>query len=121
MTQKIYVASDGTEFRSKQSVDDYHAALKIQDAAFAEKRKEFLVIQENLAKALEARIIFQEECPHEYVQVESFSDTGNYDPSEDSYWFEIVCKCCNGRWNEDQETSQYKGNNNPKVEFIGRK
>lgn len=120
MTQKIYVANDGTEFSSKEAVMEYQTAADKLGAEFAEKRKEFLKLQQNLAKALDAQLSFQEECTHEYITIESKSDTGNYDRSQDSYWFVIECKCCEKRWNEDQETSQYRGRryDDPKIEVI---
>ena len=61
----------------------------------------------------------QDACPHNDKTGKYGSNTGNYDPSEDSYWYEINCKCCKKAWSEDQSNSKYK--NNPNVEWIKRK
>lgn len=43
----------------------------------------------------EARIReIQARCPHADVTVTPGSSTGNYDPSEDDYWYTIVCDDC---------------------------
>lgn len=108
MTNKVYVAFDGTEFGTKQALMEYHDLLKLGDEAFAEKRKQYLVLKETQAKACLDVFKFREQCEHEYVKIKACSDTGNYDRSQDSYWYEIECKCCEDRWNEDQSTSKYK-------------
>lgn len=114
MTQKVYVVADGTEFSSKEAAMEYQTAADKLGEEFAEKRKEFLKIQENLARALDAQLSFQENCTHDFVTIEAKSDTGNYDRSQDCYWFSIECKCCNKRWNEDQDKSKYSMYGNDK-------
>lgn len=119
MTQKIYVANDGTEFSTKEAVMEYHTANEKFESEVAAKRKEFLQINETLSKALAAKLVFQEECNHDYVTISAHSDTGNWCKSEDSYWFEIKCKCCERSWREDQGKSNYSlYGNNPRVEVI---
>ncbi len=105
---KIYVAIDGTEFSTKAELMEYHELVKAADAEFVKKRREFLVLKGVQAKAIIDILDFREECQHEYVKIKACSDTGNYDRSQDSYWYEIECKCCEKRWNEDQGTSKYK-------------
>lgn len=114
---KVYVALDGTEFSTKEDALEYQELCIKAGNAFAEKRKEFLLLQEAANKAENAVYRFQEECPHEYVTRKARSDTGNYDPSQDSYWYELTCKCCNKYWTEDQETSKYRLNT-PNIEII---
>lgn len=47
--------------------------------------------------------LIQSECNHpkSALDVKHKSDTGNYDPSADSYWTEYECGLCNKRWTED--------------------
>lgn len=108
MTDKVYVAFDGTEFSTKKALMEYHELLKLGDEKFAEKRKQYLVLKEAQVKALGDVLQFRQDCEHEYVKIKACSDTGNYDRSQDSYWYEIECKCCEERWTEDQSTSKYK-------------
>lgn len=114
---KVYVALDGTEFSTKEDALEYQELCIKAGNAFAEKRKEFLLLQAAANKAVNAVYRFQEECPHEYVTRKARSDTGNYDPSQDSYWYELTCKCCSKFWTEDQETSKYRLNT-PNIEII---
>lgn len=46
----------------------------------------------------------QEQCSHPKSCVTRVgkSNTGNYDPSEDSYWYECNCALCQKRWTEPQ-------------------
>jgi len=41
-------------------------------------------------------------CKHPNVEKEYKSNTGNYDPSADSYWIEFRCPDCRKRWSIDQ-------------------
>lgn len=108
MTDKVYVAFDGTEFSTKKALMDYHELLKLDDEQFVEQRKQYLLLSELQQKAMLDLFNFREKCKHEYVKIKACSDTGNYDRSQDSYWYEIECKCCEKRWSEDQSTSKYK-------------
>lgn len=59
-------------------------------------------------KALQDEIrSIQEECSHDKVVYKYKSDTGNYDPSCDSYWIEIDCLCCNKHIHIDSETEPH--------------
>jgi len=44
----------------------------------------------------------QKACSHPEAAVtkEAGSNTGNYDPSCDSYWYDYFCNCCEKRWRE---------------------
>lgn len=45
----------------------------------------------------------QDNCSHDKVVYEYGSNTGNYDPSCDSYWVDIECLCCEKRIHLDSE------------------
>jgi hypothetical protein len=44
----------------------------------------------------------QSECDHTFVKKVARSNTGNYDPSADAYWYEFTCPDCGKYWHEDQ-------------------
>ena len=44
----------------------------------------------------------QEACQHPDVEKVAGSNTGNYDPSSDRYWYDCNCPDCLKRWTEDQ-------------------
>lgn len=44
----------------------------------------------------------QEECPHANVTIKHDSNTGNYDPTADSYWIDFHCQDCDKRWRTPQ-------------------
>lgn len=54
---------------------------------------------EKLAKELSK---LQAVCQHPDVVKTYNSNTGNYDPSADSYWIDFFCPDCRKRWVEDQ-------------------
>lgn len=66
--------------------------------------KEIIKLRNQISKNLGKIMDIQAGCPHpiEHLYVEYKSDTGNYDPSEDSYWKECHCKWCDKKWWEDQ-------------------
>ena len=47
-------------------------------------------------------ILIQSSCQHTSSVVVFKSDTGNYDPSEDSYWKEFTFSSCQKKWSEKQ-------------------
>lgn len=56
-------------------------------------------------KALEEKISkIQEQCSHPPLAVKSKngSNTGNYDPSQDSYWTDYHCTLCDKHWTTPQ-------------------
>jgi len=55
--------------------------------------------EERLARELNK---LQALCNHPNLEKTYKSDTGNYDPSADSYWTEHRCPDCRARWNEEQ-------------------
>jgi hypothetical protein len=44
----------------------------------------------------------QSQCKHPYASKVARSDTGNWDKSDDSYWYDCVCPDCGKKWQEDQ-------------------
>jgi len=44
----------------------------------------------------------QELCSHNHMTIETKSDTGNYDRSDDCYWFNANCRACGKSWRVDQ-------------------
>jgi len=55
--------------------------------------------EEKLARELSK---LQSVCSHPNVKKEYKSNTGNYDPTADSYWIDFQCPDCRKRWSEDQ-------------------
>lgn len=44
----------------------------------------------------------QDNCFHPIVKRIAKSNSGNYDPHADSYWYEFYCQECGKYWQEDQ-------------------
>lgn len=44
----------------------------------------------------------QKNCKHKHVEKIPKSDTGNWDKSQDEYWYEITCFDCDKYWTEPQ-------------------
>ena len=42
------------------------------------------------------------QCPHRDAEHINKANTGNYDPSCDSYWTDHLCHSCGHRWTTDQ-------------------
>ena len=65
-------------------------------------RKRYAKIEAKQWKWADAERELQALCKHPDVTKKMCSNTGNYDPSADSYWYECKCPDCGKRWNEDQ-------------------
>jgi hypothetical protein len=61
-----------------------------------------LNIEKNIDKCTQKLYDLQDECPHTNVDKKYKANTGNYDPSADSYWIELSCPDCGKWWMEDQ-------------------
>lgn len=72
--------------------------MKLRDT----KRNRALEIREEIAKLHTELKQIQDKCPHTKASKIPKSDTGNYDPSQDSYWYERFCPDCFKYWHEDQ-------------------
>lgn len=44
----------------------------------------------------------QEVCEHHHMTIEARANTGNYDKSEDCYWFIADCRACGKHFHVDQ-------------------
>ena len=53
-------------------------------------------------KIQQAILALQTECTHPNVSRVAKSNSGGYDPSNDSYWYEFKCPDCQKFWCEDQ-------------------
>lgn len=73
-----------------------------QDQESCEMREEILAAMAKLQEARNLVVELQELCPHTHIIVKARSDTGNYDRSDDSYWFEGSCTICNSQFRYDQ-------------------
>jgi hypothetical protein len=57
--------------------------------------------------AIEEQIVeLRQKCKHRRYHVELRSNTGNYDPHQDSYWTAFTCKTCGARWDVDSKTQE---------------
>jgi len=59
-------------------------------------------INKRMDKLYDELTALQESCPHENVDKEYQSDTGNWCKADDSYWIDFKCQDCDKRWVEDQ-------------------
>lgn len=64
------------------------------------KRKSILDKQVRLSEELYE---LQTICTHPDITKKYCGDTGNYDPSQDSYWINWHCPDCDKRWTTDQD------------------
>lgn len=46
--------------------------------------------------------IIQNRCTHPFVIKVAESDTGNYDKTQDAFWYKCECPDCGKHWTEDQ-------------------
>ena len=65
------------------------------------KRKR-ITIQNKMIKLNEHLAELQILCQHPNVEKTYKGNTGNYDPSADSYWIDWRCPDCDKRWTTDQ-------------------
>lgn len=56
----------------------------------------------NVEKAQAELYAYRDQCKHVNAVRVPHSDTGNYDPSDDSYWYECECPRCGKVWDEPQ-------------------
>lgn len=81
MTQKDKLLADGIR----------HKRLELEQQA--------AVIADDLAS-------LQEACPHPNLTKTYHSNSGNYDPSADSEWYQFVCPDCGKRWQQDKQDAK---------------
>jgi hypothetical protein len=68
----------------------------------AQIRRKRASIERREEKLADELIKLRSVCSHLNVTKEHKSNTGNYDPSADSYWIDFRCPDCGKRWTEDQ-------------------
>lgn len=68
----------------------------------AQVRRKLQTINRHQNKWDDAERELQASCSHPSASKKHCGNSGNYDPSADSYWIEYRCPDCNKRWNEDQ-------------------
>lgn len=68
----------------------------------AQVRRRLATITRNQLKWDTEERILQEKCPHPDVSKKYCGNTGNYDPSADSYWIEFRCPDCKKFWTVEQ-------------------
>lgn len=66
------------------------------------KRKR-ITIHDKIAKLNEQLSELQTLCTHPDVTKKYGGNTGNYDPSADSYWIDWACPDCGKKWRTDQD------------------
>lgn len=59
-----------------------------------------LISKEDKIAAKKSKL--QSQCQHPNVNKQSKSNTGNYDPTANSYWIKFKCPDCDKRWEEYQ-------------------
>ena len=57
-------------------------------------------IKAKIEKLNEELRVHQERCPHLDLTKKHGANTGNYDPSSDSYWITYYCPLCEKGWTE---------------------
>jgi hypothetical protein len=67
-----------------------------------EIRREADKINKKIREWQHRKDILQMTCQHEKVKKIPRANTGNYDPSQDCYWYECHCPGCDKFWMEDQ-------------------
>ena len=67
-----------------------------------EIKHKYNTIQKKLEKWYLKEKELQTICPHTNSTKKYESNTGNYDPSADSYWIRYHCPDCNKHWQTDQ-------------------
>ena len=58
-----------------------------------------LIERDRIEKSI---LVLRSQCGHYDVKKIARSNTGNYDPSADSYWYDCTCPDCDKFWMEDQ-------------------
>lgn len=66
-------------------------------------QRKYRSLTEKITKLYDQVAELQHECTHPDVTKQYRGDTGNYDPSQDSYWINWHCPDCGKRWRTDQD------------------
>jgi hypothetical protein len=57
---------------------------------------------EQIAELQTQLYLHQKKCKHLNVVKKAGSNTGNWCPQDDSYWYDCFCPTCLKKWREDQ-------------------
>lgn len=68
----------------------------------AQVRRKLQTINKHQEKWDAAEALLQSTCLHPNADKKYCANTGNYDPTADSYWIEYRCPDCGKFWQEDQ-------------------
>ncbi len=69
----------------------------------AQIRRRYKTIEKKQWKWDNAERELQSICTHPNAIGKNFSDTGNWDRSQDSYWTEWHCTDCGKKWSTEQK------------------
>jgi hypothetical protein len=68
----------------------------------AQIKRRATTINNNIKKWNDALRMLQVTCTHPTATKKYGANTGNYDPSADSYWIDYTCPDCGKRWMTEQ-------------------
>lgn len=88
-----YKTTDGLEWDKKE---------------VAEYRQQILEAQKVYYHYFQEYQKIRDLCQHEKITYKHKSNTGNYCPSDDSYWAECCCLVCDKKWDESQQDAYQK-------------
>ena len=91
-------ASERNSFSDLKELLDFIYAY-YQSAEIARKYDQLQALMNQCEKDLTE---LRAECPHVNHSKTPHSNSGNYDPSADAYWYACECFDCGKRWHEDQ-------------------
>ena len=66
-------------------------------------KRKYSTINTKIAKLNEQLVELRTLCSHPDLTKKYGGNTGNYDPSADSYWIDWACPDCGKRWSTDQD------------------
>jgi hypothetical protein len=64
--------------------------------------KQVSTLEKKINDLKEKLRIIRDNCSHEGHERIPLCNTGNYDPNDDSYWYNCKCHICGKIWREDQ-------------------
>jgi len=65
-------------------------------------RSEYQRIQKEIEALQEEIFVIRKRCEHPNTKKEEKGSCGNYDPSDDKYWYIFTCLDCEHSWTEPQ-------------------
>ena len=87
---------------NRMSLDEQEKFLNHQQTA-AKVRRQIRALKLDIESAQETIHSIQTEvCEHPFVIKTPRADTGNYDRSQDHYWYDCKCPDCENTWMENQ-------------------